>query len=140
MNQPYDDIINLPHHVSNIHPLMSAINRAAQFSPFAALTGYETALKETARLTDEQIELSESDMATLEMKLHILAGVVTKQPEIAVTYYLADTKKPGGTYVTVVGELKKIAEHERAIILINGEKIPLQQVVDISCELFASWA
>ena len=87
MTGPYDDIINLTHYVSTTHPQMSSIDRAAQFSPFAALTGYDSAIKETARLTTERIELGESDIAVLDMKLRILEDSAADRPEIAVTYY-----------------------------------------------------
>jgi len=134
MTGPYDDIINLPHHVSTAHPQMASINRAAQFSPFAALTGYQSAIKETARLTTERIELSESDIAVLDMKLRILEDSIADRPEIAVTYYKPDEKKKGGTYITASGNLKKIDDVERIIILMNGEKIPIHDVWDIACE------
>jgi len=135
---PYDDIINLPHHVSTTHPQMSSTNRAAQFSPFAALTGYDSAIKETARLTTERIELGESEIAVLDMKLRILEDSVEDRPEIAVTYYKPDEKKTGGAYITASGTLKKIDDVERTIILTNGDNIPIPDILDIECELFAT--
>lgn len=109
---PYDDIINLPHHTSTTRPRMPRENRAAMFSPFAALTGYEAAIKETARLTDERIELSENMIEDLDAKLAILAEKVEEHPKIAVTYFRSDAKKAGGAYVTTAGALKKIDEYE----------------------------
>lgn len=103
----YEDIINLPHHVSDKRPQMSMWDRAAQFSPFAALTGYDDAVTETARLTDDKIELDESAQATLDMKQHILMETISEQPEISVTYFKKDVKKAGGTYLTLTGKLKK---------------------------------
>jgi len=136
MTGPYDDIINLPHHVSVTRSQMSPVNRAAQFSPFAALTGYDAAINETARLTDERIELDEDIITALDMKLRMLADVITDHPEIAVTYFQPDEKKDGGAYVTVAGVLKKINDHERFIVLMNGEKILIEDIQDIQCELF----
>lgn len=138
MTGPYDDIINLPHHVSKTRPQMSTANRAAQFSPFAALTGYDAAIKETARLTNERIELGESAIAMLDLKLGMLADSVADQPEITVTYYMPDERKAGGVYVTVSGNLKKIDDFERAIVLMDGSKIAIEGVFDIECELFAT--
>ena len=134
---PYDDIINLPHHTSATRPRMPRENRAAQFSPFAALTGYETAIKETARLTDERIELSESMIAELDAKLSLLADSITERPEIAVTYFLPDEKKSGGAYVTAAGTAKKIDDYERTIIFTDGKKIAITDVLEIEGELFA---
>jgi hypothetical protein len=136
MTGPYDEIINLPHHVSTAHPRMSSTNRAAQFSPFAALTGYESAIKETARLTTERIELGEGDITVLDMKLRILEDSVADRPEIAVTYYKPDERKKGGAYITVSGALKKIDDIDRTIVFVNGEIISIPDVLDIECELF----
>lgn len=136
MNGKYDDIFNLPHHVSATRPQMSLENRAAQFSPFAALTGHDAAVKETARLTDRRIGLGESDIADLDLKMQILTEHITDQPEITVTYFQPDTKKDGGAYVAVTGELKKIDEYERIVVLMTGEMIAIDDVLDIECELF----
>ena len=136
MNGPYDDIINLPHHVSKTHPRMSAIDRAAQFSPFAALTGHSAAIKETARLTDQKIELDEHTKSVLDMKQRILSEVIDDSPGITVTYFKPDTHKSGGEYLTVTGELKKINEYERALILTSGDHIPFDDILDIESELF----
>ena len=136
MTGPYDDIINLPHHVSTAHPQMSAANRAAQFSPFAALTGYDSSIKETARLTNERIELGEGTIAELDMKLRVLEDSLANRPEIAVTYYKPDEKKKGGAYITVRGSLKKIDDIEHTIILMNGRIISIPDILDIKCELF----
>lgn len=133
---PYDDIISLPHHVSSTRPQMPRENRAAQFSPFAALTGYEAAIKETARLTDRRIELGENEIAELDMKLGMLTDAIDKRPEITITYFQPDTKKDGGEYVTTTGRLKRIDDVERSMILTNGDKISIADILDIECELF----
>ena len=136
MSGPYDDIINLPHHVSATRPQMSIANRAAQFSPFAALTGYDSAIKETARLTSDRMELSESDIAVLDMKLQILKDSFSDFPEVEVTYFKPDEKKKGGAYVSSSGTLKRIDDFENAVIFMDGSKIPIHDIIDISCELF----
>lgn len=139
MMNNYDDIINLPHHVSSTRPQMSMIDRAAQFSPFAALTGYDAAIKETGRLTDEKIELDEDTKAALDMKQAYLLEIIDDQPEITVTYFLPDTKKSGGAYVTVTGNLKRFDDYERLLTLTNGKKIPMDDITDIECDRFRAF-
>jgi len=136
MTGPYDDMINLPHHVSKAHPQMSLINRAAQFAPFAALTGYDAAVKEAARLTGKRIALDEDALDDLAMKLRVLADRIADHPEIVITYFRPDDKKEGGAYVTSVGAVKRIDDYERAIVLVSGEKIMMEDILDIACELF----
>ena len=132
----YEDIINLPHHVSKTRPQMSMLDRAAQFSPFAALTGYDAAIKETGRLTDEKIEMDEDRKAVLDMKQAYLIEMIDEQPEIYITYFLPDAKKSGGAYVTVTGNLKRFDEYERLLILTDGKKIPMDDIADIESDLF----
>lgn len=136
MNDRYDDIIHLPHHVSKTRPQMSMMDRAAQFSPFAALTGYDAAIKETGRLTDEKIELGEETKVVLDRKQRYLSDMISVQPEITVTYFLPDERKSGGTYLSVTGKLKRIDEYERMMILTDGKKIPLDDIMDIESNLF----
>ncbi len=136
MNDRYDDIIHLPHHVSKTRPQMSMMDRAAQFSPFAALTGYDAAIKETGRLTDEKIELGEETKAVLDRKQRYLSDMISVQPEITVTYFLPDERKSGGTYLSVTGKLKRIDEYERMMILTDGKKIPLDDIMNIESNLF----
>ena len=137
MTKTYDDIIHLPHHVSAIHPHMSAIDRAAQFSPFAALTGYDAAIKETARLTDKRVELDESMKAALSNKLQMIADRLKEHPEIAITYFQPDGKKNGGAYVTVINTVKKIDVYKRIVVLTDGIVIPVDEIISIdihSCD------
>lgn len=134
----YDDIINLPHHISAVHPPMSVINRAAQFLPFAALTGYDDAIRETGRLTDAQLELEEDAICALDGKLHILEERLTERPEISVTYFRPDARKAGGAYVTVTGRIKRIDCYERVLCMENGSKIPMEAVVEMEGEIFSS--
>lgn len=132
----YDDIIHLPHHVSKTRPQMSMEDRAAQFSPFAALTGYDAAIQETGRLTDEKVELGEETRAILDRKQRYLAEMIDTKPEITVTYFVPDEKKSGGAYSTVTGFLKRIDEYEREIVLTDGRKIQLDAVLDIESDEF----
>ncbi|MGL6221410.1 MAG: hypothetical protein ACRC36_25515 [Lacrimispora sphenoides] len=136
MTKAYDDIIDLPHHVSMTHPHMAAIDRAAQFSPFAALTGYDAAIKETARLTDERVELDESMKDALSNKLQIIADRLKEQPEIAITYFQPDGKKNGGTYVTAVSAAKKIDKYERVVVMSDGIVIPIDEIISIDGQIF----
>ena len=132
----YDDIINLPRPVSTSHPRMPAIDRAAQFSAFAALTGYDAAIKETARLVDERLELDEDAIEKLNAKLQIAQEHLPEHPRIAITYFMPDHKKAGGAYITVDGTLKRIDEYERLVMLEDGTKVPIPEIIDISGELF----
>lgn len=138
MSRPYDDIIHLPHHVSATRPQMSIANRAAQFSPFAALTGYDAAIAETARLTDERKELSDDMLETLSMKLGMLEEAVADRPEVSVTYFQEDEKKEGGAYITVTSAMKKIDDYEGVIVLVTGKKIKIKDILDINGKLFKS--
>lgn len=134
MNHSYDDIIHLPHHVSNTRPRMPIANRAAQFAPFAALSGYDAAVKETARLTDRQIELGESELAILDRKLQVLAGHLAEQPEVAITYFQPDEKKAGGAYVIATGRVKKVDDFEGVIVLTSGERILFERILEIESD------
>lgn len=133
----YDDLIYLPHPVSRKHPPMSAMDRAAQFSPFSALTGYEAVLREAGRLTDSRAELSEYSRDILDQKQKILLDAALAHPEITVTYFIPDRRKQGGAYGTLKGNLKKIDLARRVIILLDGTEVSLDDVADIQCELFA---
>ena len=133
----YDDIINLPHHVSTVHAHMSLHDRAAQFLPFAALTGYEDAIKETGRLTKERISLSESEIESLNERLHILSGEQHSQPKISVTYFVPDEKKEGGAYETVEGYVKRIDEYRRVLIMADGLQISMEDIIELDGEIFS---
>lgn len=130
-NKKYDDIINLPHHVSLTHPHMSRLDRAAQFSPFAALTGYDAAIKETARLTDKKVELGEYELEELNRTLLELSDHISQHPQVMVMYFEPDKCKEGGAYITVSKEIKRIDEIEKAIYLTDGSKIPLADIFSI---------
>lgn len=127
----YDDIINLPHHVSPIRPRMPLIDRAAQFSPFSALTGYDEAINETERFVDERIELDEHTMAMLDERLKLLRKRIDKNPSVMITYFVPDINKDGGKYITVTGNVKKIEEFKKRIILENGTEIPINEIIGL---------
>lgn len=132
----YDDIINLPHHVSTKRPQMSMLDRAAQFSPFAALTGYDAAIKETGRLTDEKIEMDEESLNMLNMKFQLLVDALDENQEVSFTYFNPDETKAGGAYVTAMGSVKKVDDYERLITMNDGTKIPMDDVYSIESEIF----
>ena len=115
---------------------MKAIDRAAQFSPFAALTGYDAAVKETARLTDERIELSEDMKNALSDRLQIIEDRIKEHPEIAITYFQPDARKKGGAYLTVTGFVKKIDEFERVVVMTDGTAIPIDEIISIEGQIF----
>ena len=129
--QRYDDIIHLPHHVSEVHLQMAPGDRAAQFSPFAALTGYEDVLEEAGRLTGERIELDEDAKIILDERLRMIQEQITARPQVEITYFVPDEKKAGGTYNTAEGWVKKIDRYGQNIIMNDGTKIPVGEIRDI---------
>lgn len=135
-NHKYDGIINLPHKQSTKRPHMSLYDRAAQFSPFAALTGYDDAIKETGRLTDKKIDMGEENLNVLNMKFQILLDRLDEQAEVVFTYFVPDATKSGGAYVTKQGVVKKVDEYERLITLFDGTKIPMDDVLTIDGDIF----
>ena len=131
---PYEDMLELPHPVSKTHPQMPRRDRAAQIAPFAALTGYEEAVREAARFTEEKMILDEDSKEQLDWKLRCLQEKVKEKPTITVTYFLKDEKKKGGKYVTVTGVLKKIDSYTHQFVLENGEEIPVEDIVSLEFE------
>ena len=136
MSGPYDDIINLPHPTSKRHPRMPIHDRAAIFSPFAALSGHGAAIAETARLTEQRIELDEDTRAELDRKQAVLLEHMDEQPEITITWFQPDERKDGGAYLTATGRLKKLRELERLLVLADGTEIPLEDVVALESGIF----
>lgn len=130
----YDDIIHLSHHVSRIHPQMSMEDRAAQFSPFAALTGYEAAVKETARLTDDREELDEDEKTRLNAQLQKISARLQEQPEVMVTYFAPDERKTGGARQTYRGRLRKIDRNRKMLIMVDQTELPIENLLNIECE------
>ena len=131
MNRKYNEIMGHPHHVSKTRPQMPMSDRAAQFAPFAALTGYDAAIKETGRLTDERIELDVEALSALDMKYQLLMEALDEAPEVTITYFRPDERKAGGKYVSAVGAVKKIDDFERRITMQDGAKIPMDDVLSI---------
>ena len=132
----YDDIINLPHHVSETRPRMSQRDRAAQFSPFAALTGYDSEIKETARLTDEKLVLDDYAISRIDSCLQILIDNAQERPTISITFFKADAIKSGGTYITVSGVFRRIDESNRTVVLMDGTTITIEDIYTIEGEIF----
>lgn len=138
MDKNYDDIINLPHYISKKHPQMSIEARSAQFAPFSALTGYDEAIKETARLTDKRIEIDDGLKVVLNNKLQYILENLKLKPEIILTYFVYDDKKIGGKYVEKIGIVKKIDMVEQYVMLIDKTKIPVLEIINITGEIFNS--
>lgn len=134
----YDDIIRLQHPTSKTHPRMSRQDRAAQFSPFAALTGYEAVVKETGRLTDQRRELTEDEKAVLDARLRMVMEWEGAPPEVTVTYFQPDTRKSGGAYLTAQGHIKKVEEHRRVLVMVGGGEIPIDQIASIDSPILNS--
>ena len=132
----YDDIINLPHHVSSKRPRMSMIDRAAQFSPFAALTGHGEAISETARLTEDKANLDECEISVLNEKINILLNLQELHPEAVIVYFKPDCRKSGGGYVTAEGRIQRVATETGEIFMEDGRVIPVNDVRDISGSFF----
>ena len=136
MDSKYDDIINLPHFVSKKYPRMSIHDRAAQFSPFAALAGYDDLVIETARITDQKTDLDECVLDELNEKLCILKNNLSERAEVEITYFQKDLKKSGGRYLGKRGIVKKIDEFRSCIIFEDGAVIPVNDISKIECKLF----
>ena len=130
----YEDIINLPHHQSSTRQPMSRLNRAAQFAPFAALTGYDAAIAEAARQTDERIELSEAEKLSLGAILSGLAEICDRHPRVRITFFQPDSKKDGGSYLTLTEQVRKVRIPEKEIVLMNGRIIPFGDIVNMETQ------
>lgn len=125
----YDDIIDLPHHVSANHPQMSREQRAAQFSPFAALSGYGESVGEAARFTERRLELDENMRVELDIRMH---DALERQTRVSIVHFVADRHKEGGLYATSAGVIAKIDEHEGAVVLADGQRLDVHDIVEIS--------
>ena len=135
MSGPYDDMIDMPHHVSSVHPQMRMEERAAQFSPFAALTGYGAVIKETARQTVPRLELSENSQEETKRQLDHLAEHIHEPPEVSITYFQADQKKEGGAYVTAAGTIKRLDDVEGILKLEDGTCIKIEDIIKIQSSM-----
>ena len=132
MKTPYADIIDLPHHVSRNHPQMPLRDRAAQFAPFAALTGYEAVVVETARLTAQKRELDAQEAEELNRQLAAVIEHLSERPEVTVEYFVPDERKSGGAYVTVTGRVRHISVPEKTLVMEDGAVVPMDEIVSMS--------
>ena len=132
MTHDYDDIINLPHYEPKYHPRMSMWNRAAQFAPFAALTGYDAAIQESNRVTDDWIDLGESSNEELNRKMELILSKLSEQPHVTIEYFVPDEHKEGGSYQSYTGNIKRIDEYEKTMVMTDGKKIQLKMITNIT--------
>lgn len=133
---PYEDIVNLPPHISKRHPQPSMMDRAARFAPFAAITGYEEMVLEEARVTEERIDLDEGALSLLNEKLNMIQEFLDEEPEVKITYFEPDKRKSGGAYVSITGTVKRIDEYERFVLMTDGKKIRIEEIYNIQGDLF----
>ncbi len=142
----YSDILRIPHHQSDRHPRMTLLNRAAQFSPFAALTGYDDAIMETGRLTDKKRELSEEEQHILNERMAMLEEHLSglskgeERPEVEIEYYVPDGRKAGGSYNRATVRVKRVDEVVRELVLTNGQRIPLDNLFSLNSAVFIDYA
>ena len=132
MSNDYDDIINLPHYEPKHHPRMSMWNRAAQFAPFAALTGYDAAIQESNRVTEDWINLEESGNEELNRKMELILSKLSEQPHVTIEYFVPDEHKEGGSYQSDTGNVKRIDEYEKTMVLTDGKKIQIKMITNIT--------
>ena len=131
ISHEYDDIINLPHHVSAERPHMPMIDRAAQFKPFAALTGYDAAIVETARLTDAKRELTEEQKEAIGIQLRALRDRLKTDPQVSVTWFVPDSRKVGGAYKTVSGAARRVDETRGVLEMRSGAVIAFDDIISL---------
>ena len=135
---PYEDIVNLPPHISKRHPQPSMMDRAARFAPFAAITGFEEMVLEEARVTEKRIDLDEGALALLNEKLNMILEFLDEEPEVTITYFEPDKRKAGGAYTSTTGIVKRIDEYEQIVLLTDGRKIEINCIYEIESDLFYS--
>ena len=138
MSSAYDDLLNLPHHTSAVQPAMPMQNRAAQFAPFAALVGYDALIRETARLTDQKVELDESVKSELNEKLRLLLELLPQQPEVTITYFQPDGRKAGGAYRIASGIVRKFLPSENRLVMVDGAQIPIDAIAALNGACFSA--
>ena len=134
MNGKYDDIIHLPHHVSQTHPQMPMCDRAAQFSPFAALTGYGAVIRETGRLTETRPELDEDAKSELDRRIALLSALLENRPLVTVTYFQPDARKEGGACLTITRVVQKFDEYHRVLVMEGGLQVPISDLISLDGE------
>ena len=137
MNDNYSDMLHLPHQKSKKRPHVPISHRAAQFAPFAALTGHDRAIREVARLTTDKVELDQCSLDRLNEKLQLLRMNLPHQPVVSIAHFQQDEKKLGGAYLTTKGIVKKIDDYQNLIVMTSGTVISITDIFDIEChELF----
>ena len=134
MSGNYDDIIALPHPEPRTHPRMSLHDRAAQFSPFAALTGHSAAIAETGRLTDSRVTLDESEMARVDAALQRLRELLSQEPVASITYFVPDERKAGGSYQTITGTARRIDTANGVLLLTDQRAIPIPDILAVAIQ------
>lgn len=135
---PYEDIVNIPRHISRVHPQATMADRAARFSPFAAISGYEDMVKEAARVTEERIDITDATKELLNEKLNMIIEFLDEEPEVTITYFEPDKKKDGGAYISITGTVKRIDEYERIVLMSDDKKIRIDEIYAIESDLFYS--
>ena len=135
---PYEDIVNLPRHISKVHPQATMADRAARFSPFAAISGYEDMVKEAARVTEERIDITDATKELLNEKLNMIIEFLDEELEVTITYFEPDKKKDGGAYISITGTVKRIDEYERIVLMSDDKKIRIDEIYAIESDLFYS--
>lgn len=135
---PYEDIVNLPRHISKIHPQATMADRAARFSPFAAISGYDDMVKEAARVTEERIDITDATKELLNEKLNMIIEFLDEEPEVTITYFEPDKKKDGGAYMSITGTVKRIDEYERIVLMTDEKRIKIDEIYAIESDLFYS--
>ena len=135
---PYEDIVNIPRHISKVHPQATMADRAARFSPFAAISGYEDMVKEAARVTEERIDITDATKELLNEKLNMIIEFLDEEPEVTITYFEPDKKKDGGAYISITGTVKRIDEYERIVLMSDDKKIRIEEIYAIESDLFYS--
>lgn len=133
---PYEDIVNLPAHISDRYPQATMAERAARFSPFAAIAGYEDMVREEARVTEKRRELGEDEKSMLDERLRLLAAEQEREPTVTLTYFVPDQKKDGGAYLRRTGVIVSVDRIRREIRLKDGSRIPLDDIFGIETGLF----
>lgn len=131
----YDDIMNIPYSGRKDEGALSMHQRAAQFAPFAALVGHDSMIMETARLTDEELEIADETFVILNRKMNYLKMMLHQRPLVTITYFLADERKSGGEYRTSTGIIRKIDDYENIIVMEDNTIIPLQHILDLDSEI-----
>lgn len=131
----YADIMELPYRKSTKHPHMSMIDRAAQFSPFAALTGHDAAIQETARRTEVRMELDEDVKTRLDQTMQEILTRIEEHPTVTLTYFKEDEKKEGGAYLTLTGQIKKLDIYRQKLVFVDSQEIPIEDIIELQVQM-----